>query len=76
MPITVFEIDDRRIVQVQGDRTCCQYRRTEDGGLEMREIRGPDELLTGKWKRLFWLRLAWMRLRRGKWNLILRPLGL
>ena len=75
MRITVFDIGNRRIVQVQGDRTCCQYRRTEDGGLEMRKIRGPDELLRQEWKRLFWL-LAWMRLRRGKWNLILRPLGL
>ena len=74
--ITVFEIGDRRIVQVQGEQTCRQYRRTEDGGLEMREIRGPDHNIWEEWTRVPWLYLVWLRFRRRKWDLILRPLGI
>lgn len=78
--VTVYTFDNRKIVQLPGITTSCQYRRTNDGGLEMREIPDleradvPDSLW--RWTRVPWRTLLWMRVRRKEWNAILQPLGL
>ena len=60
------------IVQLEGEQTCCQYRRTEDGGLQLRDM--CADYLT--WNRVPGYLLMWMRLRRTRYQPILGPLGL